>query len=473
MNLNAKADWRDQKDALETRAVEIDLVYQLTELWSMATGVRNDDRSDDSPIEPLTQEEGSRTDVGVQVGFDPQGRWRGYSFGQMTVAKSGDRESNGRGGVGGSYRVNEWLLFDGEVSHGQLGPAVKLGTSFQQTENTRRYLSYAYDNEREYSGLSARTGTLISGMKSRLSDSSSVFLEDRFQHGDGATGLLQAMGISLAPTDHWSFAANWEHGTLLNQQTYAETKRKAGGARVGYAYDALQLSSGVEYRHDHMQLLDDTWTERTTWLFRNNLRYQLTPDARLVGKFNHSFSDSSLGDFFNGGYTEAVLGFAYRPVYHDRLHALAKYTYFYNMPTADQLGQDGIPADYIQKSHVAALDLTYDVTKSFSIGGKYAYRLGQASAERDNPDFFDNNAHLLILRGDYRFLKNWEVSAEGRLLDLPDQNDRRAGGLFTIYRYLGDHFKVGVGYNLTDYSDDLTDLNYDHHGLFFNLVGTM
>ena len=473
LNVTAKADWRKQQDALETRAAEADLAYQLTENWSLGAGVRNDDRSDASPVVPQTQEEGSRTDAGVQVGLDPKGQWRGYAFGQMTVAKSGDRESNGRGGVGGAYRLNDWLLFDGEISDGQLGPAVKLGTSFQQTENTRRYLSYAYENERDYSGLSARTGTLIDGVKSRLSDSSSVFLEDRFQHGEQATGLLQAMGMSLAPIDHWSFAANWELGTLINQQTDAETKRRAGGGRIGYANENLQLSSGIEYRYDKTQQLDETWTNRTTWLFRNTLRYQVTPDGRLVAKFNHSFSDSSLGDFFDGGYTEAVVGFAYRPVFHDRLHALAKYTYLYNMPTTDQVGQQNVPVEFIQKSHVVALDLTYDLTKSFSVGTKYAYRLGQASLDRQNPDFFDNDAHLFILRGDWRFMKNWEGSVEGRMLDLPQQNERRAGALFTFYRYLGDNFKVGVGYNFTDFSEDLTDLSYDHHGLFFNLVGTM
>jgi hypothetical protein len=31
---------------------------------------------------------------------------------------------------------------------------------------------------------------------------------------------------------------------------------------------------------------------------------------------------------YDGGYTEAVVGYAYRPVNHDRLNALAKYTYF-------------------------------------------------------------------------------------------------------------------------------------------------
>ena len=45
--------------------------------------------------------------------------------------------------------------------------------------------------------------------------------------------------------------------------------------------------------------------------------------------------------------------------------------------------------------------------------------------------------------------------------------------MFTIYRYLGKHFKIGVGYNFTDYSDDLTDLDFDRHGVFFNLIGTL
>jgi hypothetical protein len=473
LNVTAKADWRGQQEALETRAAEVDVGYQLTKRWSLGAGVRNEDRGDASPIVPLTQEEGSRTDAGVKVGFDPKGRWRGYGFGQMTLAKTGDRENNSRLGLGYAYRINEDFLFDGEVSHGNLGPAVKMGTSFQQTENTRRYLSYAYENERGYGGLNGRGGSLISGVKSRLSDSSSVFLEDRFQHGDSATGLLQAMGMSLAPSDRWSFSGNFERGTLINWQTNAETKRTAGGARLGYGYEKLQLSSGIEYRFDETEQLDETWTDRTTWLFRNSLRYQATPDARLVAKFNHSFSDSSLGQFYDGGYTEAVLGLAYRPVLHDRFHALAKYTYLYNVPTADQVNPQNIPIEFIQKSHVVSMDVTYDLTKSFSLGGKYAYRLGQASLDRENHDFFSNDAHLFIVRGDWRFLKNWEGSVEGRTLALPHLNEWRSGALFTIYRYLGEHFKVGVGYNLTDYSEDLTDLSYDHHGLFFNLVGTM
>ncbi|MFQ5948507.1 MAG: flagellar motor protein MotB, partial [Acidimicrobiia bacterium] len=473
LHLTGKADRRVQDRGLETTAGEIDVGYRVTDRWSLGAGLRTELRDDDSPVVPVTQEEGGRTDAVVQVGYDAGSRWRSYAFAQATLAKTGDREENRRGGVGGAYRISDRLLLEGEVSHGDLGPAARLGTSYQQSERTDVYLSYALENERSDSGLYGRRGNLISGARTRLSDSASVYLENRFQHADSAVGLSRAMGVSLAPAQRWSLAANWENGTLVNSQTHAETRRRAGGGRVGYALDTLQLSSGVEYRFDEAEQLDGTWSDRRTWLFRNSVKFQMTPDWRLLGKFNHSFSDSSLGDFYDGGYTEGVLGYAYRPVRHDRLNALTKYTYFYNVPTTDQVTLQGTAAEFIQKSHVLSLDLTYDLTPSWSIGGKYAYRLGQVSLDREHPEFFDNSAHLSILRTDLRFWRHWEGSLEGRMLDLPDLDERRSGALVTLYRYMGDHFKVGVGYNFTDFSEDLTDLSYDHQGVFVNLIGTM
>ena len=142
-------------------------------------------------------------------------------------------------------------MFDGEVSGGNLGPAVKLGTRYQQTKDTQHYLSYAFDNEheREYGAMHQRRGTLVSGIKSRMSDSASVYLEDRYQHGD-ASGLSRAMGLNFSPSDRWTLGANWGFGTLVDHDTNAETDRNAGGARLSYGFDELHLSSGVEYRKD-------------------------------------------------------------------------------------------------------------------------------------------------------------------------------------------------------------------------------
>jgi len=155
------------------------------------------------------------------------------------------------------------------------------------------------------------------------------------------------------------------------------------------------------------------------------------------------------------------------------LNALAKYTYFYNVPTTEQVSLQNIAAEFIQKSHVASVDVTYDITPNLTIGGKYAYRLGKTSLDRDAVEFFDNNANLYVVRGDYRFRKNWEVLVEARMLEMPDFNERRSGALAAVSRYIGDHLKIGIGYNFTDFSDDLTDLSFDHHGVFLNLNGSM
>jgi flagellar motor protein MotB len=474
LSLGAKGDQKIQNQGLETRAIEFDLGYKLTERWSVSTGVRDDLRQDRSPIVPLTQEQGERTDAIAQVKFNPGDSWRAYAFVQDTVAASGDRPNNGRIGAGGSYRLTKRFRVEGEASDGELGPGGKVGTSFLYSEQTNFYLNYSLENERTENGqlLRGSQGSLVSGAKTRLSDSSSVYVEERYQNGASLGGLTHATGINFTANERWNFGGSAEFGKLRDSQTGGDTDRKAGGIRVGYGFDKMQFSSGIEYRRDDAEQPDRTHSQMSLWLFRNNFKFQLTPDWRLIGKLDHSVSDSSLGDFYGGGYTEAVVGYAYRPVRNDRLNALIKYTYFYNVPTADQLGFQNTASEFLQKSHIAALDLTYDLTANWSIGSKYAYRLGQESLDRVHPNFFDNPAQLAVFRVDWRFLRQWDGLAEVRTLELPNLSQRRRGALATIYYHIGKNLKAGVGYNFTDFSDDLTDLKYNHKGVFLNLIGT-
>ena len=474
LSLSAKGDQKTEDQGLEMRAIELDAGYKLTGRWSVSTGVRNDLREDRSPIVPLTQEQGERTDAVTQVKFEPSDNWSAYGFVQDTLATSGGRESNDRVGAGGSYRLTKRFRIDGEASDGELGPGGKVGTSFLYSERTNLYLNYSLENERMDNGqlLQGSQGSLISGAKTRLSDSSSVYVEERYQNGSQFAGLTHATGINLTADERWNFGGSAEFGKLRDSETGADTDRKAAAVRVGYGFDKMQFSSGIEYRRDNAEQLDGTHTEMTMWLLRNSFKVQLTPDWRIIGKLDHSIADSSLGDFYGGGYTEAVVGYAYRPVRNDRLDALVKYTYFYNVPTPDQVGFDNTAAQFLQKSHIAALDLTYDLTANWSIGSKYAYRLGQESLDRVHPDFFEDPAQLAVLRVDWRFLRQWDGLAEVRMLELPNVNQRRRGALATIYYHIGKNLKAGVGYNFTDFSDDLTDLKYNHQGVFLNLIGT-
>ncbi|HEY7638569.1 MAG TPA: OmpA family protein, partial [Steroidobacteraceae bacterium] len=337
-DVRAKADKRDQVLGLSSDTQELNLGYQITERWNVSAGARKDEREYTGPIVPLNREQGERTDGVLQVGYDSGASWRAYAFGQNTLSKSEERPDNDRYGTGGSYRLTDRFRIDAEVSDGDLGPGGKLGTNYLFSERTTLYLNYALENERTDNGLrGGRRGNLISGMKRRLSDSSSMFVEERYQETDDMSGLTHATGMTLAPNERWNFGANTDIGTLTDELTGAKIDREAGGIRMGYGFQAVQLSSAVEYRLDKTEQADAATSERTTWLFRNSFKFQLNPDWRVVGKYNHARSESSLGQFYDGGYTEAVIGYGYRPVANDRLNALAKYTYFYNVPTTEQV----------------------------------------------------------------------------------------------------------------------------------------
>jgi flagellar motor protein MotB len=475
VSLMFKGDQRTEDQGLATRAVELDLGYKVTNTWSFSAGVRDDMRKDNSPIVPLTQEQGERTDAVAQVKYSPSDTWSAYMFGQDTVATSGGRPDNSRGGLGGSYRLTKRFKIDGEASDGNLGPGGKIGTTFLYSERTSLYLNYSLENERTDNDQlvhSGSFGNLVSGVKTRLNDSSSIYAEERYQTASSQSGLTHATGINLVTKERWNFGGSAEFGKLFDSETGAQTNRKAAGIHMGYGLTRIQFSSAVEFRRDNVEQPDLSHTIQSVLLLRNNFKYQLSPSWRMLGKLDYSISNSTLGDFFAGGYTEGVVGYAYRPVRNDRLNALVKYTYFYNVPTTDQFGLQQTATQFLQKSHIAALDVDYDLTANWSVGSKYAYRLGEASLDRVQPVFFNDTAQLTVFRMDFRFLKQWDTLAEVRQLGLPDINQNRRGILAAFYRRISKNLKAGVGYNFTDFSDDLTDLNYNHRGVFFNIIGT-
>ena len=113
-----------------------------------------------------------------------------------------------------------------------------------------------------------------------------------------------------------------------------------------------------------------------------------------------------------------------------------------------------------------------DVYWQLTAGIKYAYRHGELrDARTDSGEWFRSRAHLIVLRGDWHVVHNWDVVTEGRFLILPDADQAKSGTLLAVYRHVLENFKLGVGYNFTDFSDDLTDTSFDSHGWFVNFVG--
>ena len=138
-----------------------------------------------------------------------------------------------------------------------------------------------------------------------------------------------------------------------------------------------------------------------------------------------------------------------------------------NMGTVNSTG-----IDYQQRSHVFAVDATYDINQRWTIGGKYAWRRGDLRASRDNSaPWFKSTAELAVVRVDWKLVRNWDWMLELRSLRAKELQDRKTGWLTAGYYHVNENFKVGVGYNFTDYSDDLTDLSYRSKGFFLNVLG--
>jgi len=473
VNIDVKADKNIHQQELETTAIDVNVGYQLNENWVLNSGGRFDSRKDHSPVVPITQTQGNRTDLAFKATYDSMEDWTAYGFTQFTANKTDTREQNNRAGVGGSYRVTDRFTLDGELSAGDAGTAARVGSEYLLSDRSNIYLNYALENERTDNGVRARKGNLTSGFRSRYSDSVSVFAEERYTHGDVPVGLTHSMGVDLAPNDRWNIGINLDVGSLEDRAASTTIDRRAVGMSLGYGTESIKYAGAAEYRIDDTQNPDASTSQRTTWLIKNSLKYQIDPDWRFIAKYNQSESNDSQGSFYDGRFTEAVLGYGYRPVNNDRWNTLFKYTYFYNVPAADQVTLPNTAAEYIQKSHIFSVDTTYDLTRRWTLGAKYAHRLGQVSLDRTNPEFFDSEAKLYILRADWHFINRWDLLMEARMLDLPDAQDRRSGALVGVYRHLGDHFKFGVGYNYTDFSDDLTNLNYGSQGVFINLIGKM
>ncbi len=470
IDARAKMDRQIQTQGLQTENTELDLDLRMNDHWTISSGLRHEDREDHSEVVSSTQEEGQRTDAKVQLFYDSRSRWTTYGFAQQTLDSTGTREDNDRYGVGGSIRMSDRFTVNGEISDGDYGTGGKLGTEFLYSDRTTTYLNYTLENDRTDNGLAARKGNLASGFRTRYSDSASVFLEEKYTHGDTPTGLVHSTGVDLAPTDRLNLGATADFGVLKDPDTMARIDRQAVGVSIGYGFDQLKFASAVEYRVDDVEQPESQDYKRTIWLLKNSLKYQVSADWRLIAKYNFSVSENTLGDYYDGDYTEASLGYAYRPVQNDRLNALIKYTYFSNRPVTDQ-NSTTTGSDIIQRSHIAALDVMYDLTARWTVGGKYAYRHGQVAQDREDPEFFDSRAHLYVLRADWHVIHLWDLLLEGRLLDLPDAQDARAGALVGVYRHVGQHLKVGIGYNFSDFSDDLTQLDYQHQGVFVNLIG--
>lgn len=462
-----RADTREEKGGIDKWSAELNIVQQLNEQWGISAGLRAEDSESTNANNnaQLTQNTGERTDLIVQLDYQHSEKWGALAFVQGSLSHDESKLANNRVGLGGNYQVSDAVTILGEVSGGNQGFGAQIGADYLYSDASNIYLNYELDPDRTDNGLAGRNGQFVSGARHRFTDSVNVYGEERYQHGDSRVGLTHAYGIEFAPSEAWTLGLSFENGKQ-EQPGQVTLTRNAIALNMGYATADFKYGTALEYRED-----EQVTEKRTSYLVRNNLSYKVNPDWRAQLRIDFAISDSSVADSLNSDYTEGLLGFAYRPVDNDKLNALVTYNYLYDLAPTDQFTASNQKNDYQQRSHVFAFDANYDLTSRWTFGAKYAHKVGELRQGREAGEWFDSTTSLYVVRADWHMVRHWDFLVEARMLDVKAAQDKRKGFLAAIHRHFGRNLKVGIGYNFTDFSDDLTNLDYDAKGWFINIIG--
>ncbi|HMS20074.1 hypothetical protein [uncultured Sphingorhabdus sp.] len=472
-NTNASAKYEElQSAAAGTRRVgSFDLAQKFAGGIEAKLGLRHDDQVPGLLYNSV--EAGKRTDAALQLGYNPQGKnWSVYGFGQATLQHDATRRSNSRFGVGGKAEISDRMSLAAEVSGGEGGLGADAQLSRRYGNGSEAYIGYSLLADRTDTGLEpvnlftrSNRGTFTVGARHRFNSALSIYGENRIGHGGTAPSTMRSFGAKFDPNEKLSFSASFENGKV-DDATTGIFRRTAGTFGFGYSTKDVQFGSNVEARFER-----GVGRDQTVWLFRNTASVQVDPDWRALGRLNVAVAEDNGSSLRAADYIEGVVGFAYRPVLNDRLNILARANYFHDLGPVGQITSGGETNSPKQRSMIGVIDINYDLTDSLTLGGKYGYRQGKVSLDRTSDQFVSSNTHLGVLRLDWRPVKQWDAVVEGHYLSNDLAGDSRWGGLAAIYRHLGENAKIGVGYSISDFSDDLTDQSYSSKGFFINLLG--
>jgi hypothetical protein len=160
------------------------------------------------------------------------------------------------------------------------------------------------------------------------------------------------------------------------------------------------------------------------------------------------------------------VGLAYRPVRNDRLNALFRYTQL------DDLRPEILGAFEIRetKMGVLAAESAYRLHRRLEWWAKLALR--EEKERIEGLPWVESDLRLAITRFNVMLLKRLDIGIEYRVLDDREADDQKSGWLGELTFEVLENFRVGAGYNFTDFSDDeFTTNDYSVDGWFLRVQG--
>ncbi len=387
-----------------------------------------------------------------------------YGIAQLTLDDDNGRYAdNDAYTLGARYNFTDLSNVGAEVTTGDRGDAAQVSGEYRLTPQHSFYGSYTYSTDStEYDSLfnpNRQNGWTL-GQRWRLSNQVNLFNESQFLKTRNESGLAHTFGMDFYPAVGWNLGFTLSDGELTNSAG-GQVDRQAISISGGRTSPGTDWQSKLEWRRD------TGFEQRTQWVSTNRLTHKLNESWRIAARFNYADTDDELNPAAGAKFIEGNFGFAYRPWDSSRWGLFGRYTYLYDLATLGQLG--GV--DYDQRTQILALEGVYRLNHHWELAGKLARREGEARFGRGTGEWFDSATTFAAGQVRYELLQKWHALAEYRRLDVDDGGTRQ-GFLVGVDRDINKYFRIGAGYNFTEFSDDLTDFDYDHKGWFINFVGS-
>jgi hypothetical protein len=387
-----------------------------------------------------------------------------YALGQVTLDDDGGRyEDNNALVVGGKYLFGNQSSFNAEGSVGDRGNAAVVGGEYRLTTEHSLYAGYTYSTDTtQYDSLfepNRQNGWTV-GQRWRLSERANMFNESQFLKEPQQSGLAHTYGMDFYPAQGWNLGFTLQAGDL-DKGNGATVDRRAASVSGGHTSPDADWQSKLEWRRDQGA------ENRTQWVTTHRLTWRIDDSWRIAARLNYADTDDAVNPLADARFLEGNLGFAWRPWNSTRWSLFGRYTYLYDLASPGQISDN----NYDQRTRVLSLEGVYKHDQHWEYALKLARRDGDVRMQRGSGPWFDSGTNFAAAQVRYELRSKWHALGEYRWLDVDDGGTRQ-GFLAGVDRDIGRNFRLGVGYNFTEFSDDLTDFDYDQRGWFLNMTGT-
>jgi outer membrane protein OmpA-like peptidoglycan-associated protein len=359
--------------------------------------------------------------------------------------------------LGLQYQIHPKLSLDVSGTTGSQGESAYGGATLKLDDDSQVYIRQQLVDDQ-----ASRTTSTVVGGEAPIGTSAKIYSEYQWEHRDEDDRNISLLGAERKweAVKGLDVFLSGELSAIDSDQEDLTRYAVAGG--LSYAHPAgLKASTRGEIRRE------DGDQDQLQFLTVNRVEIKLNPDFTLLGNFRYSETTDEDTDETEASFKEYVIGLAYRPVAFDRFNALAKYT------RLDEQGPEGqIDTEpFASKTEVASIEWSFDINRWIEWVEKAAYK--SKTEEISGMPSPTIDTFLSISRLNFNIWSQIYLGAEYRFLLQEEADDKQQGWLTELMWEPVEHFRVGAGYNFTDFSDnEFSDNDYSMRGWFLRFQAT-